>query len=216
MLPGSGAFFGRLLLTLGVLAALTACANKPDAAAVYWQERLAAIVASPDRSAADRTNDVRRKPEQMLAFIGVRQGWWRSISWPAAATPPNCWREPWIPAAGSMRRSRVPLPPGRTAPSTGARGQAGPFERENHANMSVARPFEDPAPAEVASRGVDLVTIMFNYHDLGAMGVDRERMNRAVFAALKPGASTSSPTIPAGPARASRSRAPCTGSRRRS
>ena len=28
---------------------------------------------------------------------------------------------------------------------------------------------------------------MFNYHDLGHMGVDRERMNRAVFAALKPG-----------------------------
>jgi predicted methyltransferase len=51
----------------------------------------------------------------------------------------------------------------------------------------VAQPFENPAPAEVASRGIDIVTIMFNYHDLGAMGVDRERMNRAVFAALKPG-----------------------------
>ena len=32
---------------------------------------------------------------------------------------------------------------------------------------------------------VDLVTLMFNYHDLGHMGVDRERMNRAVFAALR-------------------------------
>ena len=30
---------------------------------------------------------------------------------------------------------------------------------------------------------------MFNYHDLGHMGVDRDRMNRAVFAALKPGGS---------------------------
>ena len=28
---------------------------------------------------------------------------------------------------------------------------------------------------------------MFNYHDLGHMGVDRARMNRAAFAALKPG-----------------------------
>jgi len=28
---------------------------------------------------------------------------------------------------------------------------------------------------------------MFNYHDLGHMGVDRARMNKAVFAALKPG-----------------------------
>ena len=28
---------------------------------------------------------------------------------------------------------------------------------------------------------------MFNYHDFGFMGVDRAAMNRAVFAALKPG-----------------------------
>jgi predicted methyltransferase len=33
----------------------------------------------------------------------------------------------------------------------------------------------------------DLVTLMFNYHDFGFMGVDRAQMNRAVFAALKPG-----------------------------
>jgi predicted methyltransferase len=32
-----------------------------------------------------------------------------------------------------------------------------------------------------------LVTLMFNYHDLGHMGVDRAQMNKAVFAALKPG-----------------------------
>ncbi len=32
------------------------------------------IVASPDRSEADRTNDLRRKPEQMLGFIGIRPG----------------------------------------------------------------------------------------------------------------------------------------------
>ena len=28
---------------------------------------------------------------------------------------------------------------------------------------------------------------MFNYHDLGHLGVDRARMNAALFAALKPG-----------------------------
>src|SRR4029077_11101881 len=37
-------------------------------------EKIARIVASPDRSAADRTNDLRRKPEQMLGFIGIRPG----------------------------------------------------------------------------------------------------------------------------------------------
>src|SRR5437870_11743237 len=37
-------------------------------------EQIAQIVASPDRTEADRTNDLRRKPEQMLAFIGIRPG----------------------------------------------------------------------------------------------------------------------------------------------
>src|SRR5947208_14692237 len=32
------------------------------------------ILSSPDRTAADRTNDLRRKPEQMLGFIGIRPG----------------------------------------------------------------------------------------------------------------------------------------------
>src|SRR5438045_8560222 len=32
------------------------------------------ILSSPDRTTADRTSDQRRKPEQMLAFIGIRPG----------------------------------------------------------------------------------------------------------------------------------------------
>ena len=50
---------------------LSACATHPlptDAS------RYAGIVAAPDRSAADRVTDVRRKPAEMLAFIGVQPG----------------------------------------------------------------------------------------------------------------------------------------------
>ena len=36
--------------------------------------RIAALLASPDRSAADRANDARRKPAELLAFVGVRPG----------------------------------------------------------------------------------------------------------------------------------------------
>ena len=178
MLPGSRAFLRRLLLALGVLASLTACASKPDAAAVYWQERLAAIVASPDRSAADRTNDVRRKPEQMLAFIGVRQGMVAlDLSAGGGYTTELLARtvDP-----GGRVYAQVPR-----APSAGLTARMAKPVLSNA--TVIAQPFENPAPAEVASRGIDIVTIMFNYHDLGALGVDRERMNRAVFAALKTG-----------------------------
>src|ERR1700720_2687693 len=37
-------------------------------------EQITQIVKSTDRTAADRTNDERRKPEQMLGFIGISPG----------------------------------------------------------------------------------------------------------------------------------------------
>jgi predicted methyltransferase len=51
--------------------------------------------------------------------------------------------------------------------------------------MSLARPFDDPLPAEV--RDLDLITFLFFYHDTTYMPVDRAEMNRKLFAALKPG-----------------------------
>jgi predicted methyltransferase len=55
--------------------------------------------------------------------------------------------------------------------------------------VAVVQPFETPIPPGVADGSLDLVTLMFNYHDLGFLKVDRDRMNQAVFRALKPGGS---------------------------
>ncbi len=52
----------------------TTLAQTATGAAKVSTERIAEILASPDRSAADRTNDIRRKPAQMLAFIGIVPG----------------------------------------------------------------------------------------------------------------------------------------------
>ncbi|MEO7150845.1 MAG: hypothetical protein ABIX46_03905, partial [Burkholderiaceae bacterium] len=63
-------------LLAGGLAVLVGCAAPPVAhpGDTLSSQRIAAIVASPDRSAADRQNDLRRKPAEMLAFIGLRPG----------------------------------------------------------------------------------------------------------------------------------------------
>ena len=53
--------------------------------------------------------------------------------------------------------------------------------------VAVAQRFDDPVPASQADGGLDLVTLMFNYHDLGFLGIDRAAMNRALFRALKRG-----------------------------
>ena len=154
---------------------------------VLSQERIAEIIASPDRSATDRANDAQRKPDQMLTFIGVRAG--------MVALD--------LSAGGGYTTellSRAVGPAGRVYGQSAPRGPTSPqrltslqalTERAKNplvANIiPVVRTFEEPVPHEVAAGGLDLVTLIFNYHDLGHMGVDRNRMNNALFAALKSG-----------------------------
>src|SRR5215204_4480569 len=66
-----------LLAAIAVGAVLflnSGAAPAQQSSAQLSSEQIAQIVASPDRSEADRTNDLRRKPEQMLGFIGIRPG----------------------------------------------------------------------------------------------------------------------------------------------
>jgi predicted methyltransferase len=174
-------------------------------------ERIAEIVASPDRSAADRANDVRRKPLQMLAFIGIRPGMialdlsagsgytteliarsvgptGRVYGQSAPRDPNHAPPKPAAPEGVSMPAAVAPAAP--PAPVRRSSPEALAERTRNPAAdniIAVVQKFENPVPAELASNGLDLVTLMFNYHDLGFLGVDRAQMNRSVFAALKPG-----------------------------
>ncbi len=176
------------------------------------RERLAAIVASPDRSAADRANDVRRDPVDMLVFIGVRPGSTAldvstgggyttellarvigptGIVW-AQSRPRDPNRPAPKPAApeGGMAAPAAPAPaPQRTTAQVLADRSAAMHAAGVAAApiAYVAQSFDDPVPPSVAHGGLDLVTLMFNYHDFGYMGVDRAAMNRAIFEGLKPG-----------------------------
>jgi predicted methyltransferase len=196
----------------------------PPTAAIS-KERIAEILASPDRRAADRTNDIRRKPDQMLAFIGVRPGMValdlsaaggytteliaRAVGPTGHVYGQSAPRDPdrASPAPAAPEGASAPLSPtvGMAAmaaampgPAAGAAPRPGPTpspqalaERAKNPAagniIAVVQKFEEPVPTHLASNGLDLVTLMFNYHDLGFMNVDRGQMNKAVFAALKPG-----------------------------
>jgi predicted methyltransferase len=180
--------------------------------------QIAQILASPDRTAADRTNDLRRRPEQMLPFIGIRPGM-VALDLSAAggystellaraigpsgivygqSRPSDPSRTPSPPAApeGNSRPTAATSPAPVTPPSAPRPSPVALADRDKRLRdagiaaapiIAVSRPFEDPFPPELAVDHIDLVTIMFNYHDLGFMGVDRAAMNLAVFRALKPG-----------------------------
>ncbi len=56
---------------IGFAAAMAVCFNLASAVA-HGSPDYAALIAAPDRSAADRATDARRDPLKLLAFIGAR------------------------------------------------------------------------------------------------------------------------------------------------
>jgi predicted methyltransferase len=210
----------KLLALVAVGAGLSLGAHAASAqqtTAPLTQEQIKQIVASPDRRAADRTNDLRRKPEEMLVFIGIHPGI-TALDLSAAGgyttellaraigpegivygqSRPRNPNQAATPPAAPEGNSNPTVPPA-AAPAAPPAGAPRPSpealaDRDSALRSAgikaapitaVVLPFENPVPPELAP--FDLVTLMFNYHDLGHLGVDRAAMNRAVFQALKPG-----------------------------
>jgi predicted methyltransferase len=167
-------------LLVTVAAVLAGCASlAPHAWEVTPENR--AVVARPDRSDADRKTDERRKPEMMLAFAGVKRG--MSVLEVGAGAGYS---------AELLARSVGPqgVVYAHNSPEAIARFIKTRFD-ERAAKPAMAnvvkliREFDDPVPGDV--RNLDLATMLFEYHDTPAMGIDRAQMNRHIFAALKPG-----------------------------
>jgi predicted methyltransferase len=209
-----------LAIAVGATAVFGLKAGAQVPAPTLTPAEIAQIVASPDRSAADRTNDKRRKPEEMLVFIGIHPGI-TALDISAAggyttellaraigpsgqvygqSRPPRDPSKPATPPAapeGNSNPSMTPAPAAAMTAAAPPKPSPVALADRNNAMKSagakaapitaVVQPFETPAPPELATGRLDLVTLMFNYHDLGYFGVDRAAMNKAVFQALKPG-----------------------------
>ena len=132
-------------------------------------------IESPVRTDQDRRMDAARHPAEFLQFAEVRPGM-RVLD---------------VSAGGGYTSQLLALaigPAGHLwaqAPTPGAT-LTKRLADQPQANLTiVARPFEDPVPPEAT--GLDLITIVLNYHDISYLPVDRARMNGRMFAALKPG-----------------------------
>jgi predicted methyltransferase len=167
---------GLLLCALAAGAQLAAAQQPAPPAPDY-----AAIVASPDRSEADRKTDARRKQPELLAFTGIRPGM-RVLDMGADA------------GYSTELDARAAAPGGvvygqnsQEVLDTVVKGAFDErMKRPAMANVvRVVRDFNDPVPPEAAN--LDVITFFFAYHDLGYMNVDRARMDAKMFAALKPG-----------------------------
>jgi predicted methyltransferase len=142
-----------------------------------------AVVDSPDRTAADRALDPGRKPAELLAFLGLRAGM-RVAELGAGGGYTTELLARAVGAGGQVYAQNSPFVLQRFAAQPWA-------DRLARAPMkSVVRldkEFEEPLSPEVSPGSLDLVVSVLVYHDTVWMKVDRDQMNRAVLAALRPG-----------------------------
>jgi predicted methyltransferase len=152
-------------------------ASAQDAAAPDYQ----AIVASPDRSDADRQTDKRREPVKMLAFTGVKTGMKVLDMEAGAGYSTELLARAVGPAGVVYAQDSAAVIERFVKDKFDIRAQSPAMKNVVH----VIRDFDDPIPPDVS--GLDLITFFFAYHDVTYMPVDRAEMNRKMFAALKPG-----------------------------
>jgi predicted methyltransferase len=158
------------LCILAVAGCATTETNAPLPAETYR-----ALLASPARTERDRGMDERRDPVDMLQFAGVRPGM-RVLD---IATGAGYTSQMLVLAVGSSGTVWAQTP----QPGAALNERLAAHPQPNF--VVTKRPFEDPVPPEAAP--LDLVTLILNYHDITYLPVDRDAMNRKVFAALKPG-----------------------------
>ena len=139
-----------------------------------------AIVAAPDRSEADKKLDTHRSPAKWLAFIDARPGMkildifavygWKAELLARAVAP-----------SGKIYAQNSEAGFSRVKDRLEAR-----LKTPAAANIvSVVQSFDNPAPPGM--HDFDRVTFFYAYHDITYLGIDRAKMHKAFFEALKPG-----------------------------
>jgi predicted methyltransferase len=139
------------------------------------------LVAAADRTPEDREADARRRPLQLLEFIGLAQGQRvADLGAGSGYTTELLARAVGPSGVVYAQNNRLALDKyvGSSWPQR--------LERQSARNVvRMDREFEAPFTAE--ARDLDVVTLLFSYHDVVAANEDRAKLNAAVFQALKPG-----------------------------
>jgi predicted methyltransferase len=163
-----------------VPAASTASPSSPPGEETA-RARAETLVNASDRSPADRALDAGRKPVELLTFFGIGPGMRvAEISAGGGYTAELLARA--VGDTGTVYAQNARFVLERFAEKPWSERLAKPVMRRV---VRVDREFSDPLPAE--ARDLDAVLIVLFYHDTIWQKVDREAMNRRIFAALKPG-----------------------------
>jgi predicted methyltransferase len=139
-----------------------------------------AAVDAPDRDADDKTMDAGRHPKEMLSFFGIAPGM-KVADLGAGRGYTSELLARTVGDGGKVWGEN----PAKLLGFVGKEWEARLAKPVMKNVVRVDRELDDPLPADAT--GLDAVVMVLIYHDAVWLGVDRDKMNHAVFAALKPG-----------------------------
>jgi predicted methyltransferase len=170
----------RIQLCIVALAAC-ACATAPSTPQASIGSQYQSLVDAPDRTAADRALDPGRKPAAFLEVLAVKPGMQVGELFAGGGYTTE------LLARAVAPSGKVYAENTKWVLEKFGKGWDERLARPvNAAVVREDRELDAPFPPELAG-ALDLVVTNANYHDAVWLGVDRAKMNGAVFAALKPG-----------------------------
>jgi len=166
--------------TLGLLF-LAACASTSTSSKAADPAIARAAVAAPDRSDKDRERDAFRKPVELLGFAGIAPGMHvADLGAGGGYTTELLART--VGPTGTVLAQDTPDWDGPGLQKAWETRLAKPVLANT---KHVMRQWDDPLPPEATN--LDAVTFIAAYHDVVVEKFDENKLNSAVFAALKPG-----------------------------
>ncbi len=172
----------------GALVALALVAATPtNESAPLPPEKIPApirdAVAAPERPDADKALDAGRQPAQLLAFFGAAPGMKAADLFAGGGYTTELLAR--VVGPKGKVWSQLPILPPEMAQVEQAWSER--LKKPALANTVAVHANFDDDFLPVPPGSLDLVVINLNYHDLVLRGVDREKVNAAVFRALRPG-----------------------------
>ena len=167
------------MLTTVLACSLLGFWSAPSAALDEAEAR--ALVDAADRSADDRERDAKRDPVAFLVFSGVEPG-----ARVADVGAGNGYTTELLARAVGPEGSVISHNTPRVVEKFVRESWPARLTRPANANVKkVIRPFDHPLPE--GTRDLDLVTLIYVYHDTPLYDMDRDTLTAHLFATLKPG-----------------------------
>jgi predicted methyltransferase len=141
-------------------------------------------VNSSDRPAADKQRDASRRPAQLIAFFGIKPGMQVADLWAAGGYTTELLART-VGPTGKVYSQNIEFPEKFKEAEKAWKARIAEPGLSNV--VEVTRPFDAPDVLPVPPGALDAVIMHLNYHDLVARKFDRDKLNAAVFRALKPG-----------------------------